>query len=57
MNFGQNVCLEEISDKFKIGHVGSKARSLGQMFKKPCVSSRGHIYSPIIMKIGQKLGH
>ena len=34
----------------KIGHVGSKTRSLGQVLEKPCIRSRGHIFSPIIMK-------
>ena len=27
----------------KIGHVGSKSRSLGQILEKPCVRCRGHI--------------
>ena len=39
----------------KIGHVRSKARSLGQILEKPCVPSRGHIFSPIIMKLGQNV--
>ena len=26
----------------KVGHVGSKTRSLGQILEKPCVHSRGH---------------
>ena len=33
----------------KMGHVGSKTRSLGQIFEKPCVRSGGHIFSPIVM--------
>ena len=33
----------------KIGHVGSKPRPLGQILENPCVSSRGHIFSPILM--------
>ena len=33
-------------------HVWSKTRSLGQI-EKPCVHSRGHIFSPIIMKLDQ----
>ena len=37
----------------KMGHVRSKTRSLGQILEKPCVRSRGHIFSPIIMKLGQ----
>ena len=36
-----------------MGHVGSKARSPGQILGKPCVHSRGHIFSRILMKVGQ----
>ena len=32
-----------------------KTRSLGQMLEKPCVRSRGHIFSPIIMTRGQNV--
>ena len=32
-----------------------KSRSLGQILDKPCVSSRGHILSQIIMKLGQNV--
>ena len=39
----------------KMGHVGSKTRSLCQMLEKPCVRSRGNIFSPIIMKRGQNV--
>ena len=38
-----------------MGHVGSKTRSQGQILEKPCVCSRGHIFSPIIMKLGQNV--
>ena len=38
-----------------MGHVGSKSRSLGQILEKPCVPSRGHILSPIIMKLSQNV--
>ena len=38
-----------------MGHVGSKTRSLGQILEKPCVHSRGHIFSLIIMKHGQNV--
>ena len=38
----------------KVGNVRSKTRSVGQIIgKNPCVRSRGHIFSPIIMKLGQ----
>ena len=36
-----------------MGHVGSKTRSPGQILEKPCVRSRGHIFSRILMKVGQ----
>ena len=38
-----------------MGHVGSKTSSQGQIIEKPCVRSRGHIFSPIIMKPGQNV--
>ena len=38
-----------------MGHVGSKSRSLGQILEKPCVRSRSHIFSLIIMKLGQNV--
>ena len=38
-----------------MGHVGSKARSVGQILEKPYVYSRGHIFSLIIMKLGQNV--
>ena len=40
----------------KIGHVGSKTRSLGQILEKPYARCRGPIFSPIIMKLGQNVG-
>ena len=56
MKLGQNVCLDEISDKIKkMGHVGSKTRSLGQILEKSCVRSRGYILRPIITKLGQNV--
>ena len=39
----------------KFGHVGSKTRSLGQTLEKPCVCSRGHIFSPILIKLSQNV--
>ena len=35
----------------KLGHVGYKTRSLGQIIEKPYIRSRGHIFMPIIMKL------
>ena len=39
----------------KIGHVMSKTRLLVQILEKSCVGSRGHIFSPITMKLGQNV--
>ena len=38
-----------------MGHVRSKTRSLGQILEKPYVLFRGHIFSPIMMKLGQNV--
>ena len=38
-----------------MGHDGSKTWLLGQILEKPCVGSRGHIFSPIIMKLGHSI--
>ena len=38
-----------------MGHVGSKTRSLGQMLEKPFVGSRGHIFSPKLLLVGQNV--
>ena len=35
----------------KMGQVRSKTRSVDQILEKPCVRSRGHIFSQIIMKL------
>ena len=37
----------------KMGHVWSKTRSQGKILENPCECSRGHIFSPIIMTLGQ----
>ena len=37
----------------KKGHVWLKTRSQCQILEKPCVRSRGHIFSLIIMKLDQ----
>ena len=55
MKLGHNVCLDEICTSLKMGHVWYKTRSLGQILGKPCVCSRGQIFSPIIMKLYQNV--
>ena len=39
----------------KMGHSGSKSRSLGQIIEKPCVRDRGHSFHLIFMKVGQNV--
>ena len=39
----------------KMVHVRLKTRLVGQILEKPCVRFRGHIFSPIIMKLGQNV--
>ena len=41
----------------KLGHVGSKTRSLGQILEKPCVHSRGHSFDPKFKKLCQIVNH
>ena len=35
----------------KLGHVGSKTRSIDQILKKPCVHSRGHSFDLKFMNL------
>ena len=39
----------------KLGHVGSKIKSLGQILEKPSVPSRGHSYDLKFMELCQKV--
>ena len=41
----------------KLGHVGSKTRSLGQIVEKPSVHSRGHSFDSKVMKLCQNANH
>ena len=50
-----NFVLMKSRTSLKMGHVGSKTRSLGHISEKPYAHSRGHIFSPIIMKLGQNV--
>ena len=53
MKLGQNLFLDQISDEFENGSCQVKNRSLGQILEKHCVRSRSHIFSGIIVKLGQ----
>ena len=39
----------------KLGYVGLKTRSLGQILEKPCVHSRRHSFDPSFMKLCQNV--
>ena len=39
----------------KLGHIGSKTRSPGQILEKPCVHFRGHTLNVIFMKLCQNV--
>ena len=42
---------------WKLGYVGSKTRSSGQISEKPCVHSRGDIFDHKFMKLCQNVNH
>ena len=39
----------------KLGHIGSKAKSLAQIIEKPCVHSRGHSFESKFVKLCQNV--
>ena len=39
----------------KMGQVGSKTRSQGQIIKKPCVRPTGLIFGPMFIKLAQNV--
>ena len=41
----------------KVGHLGSKTRSLGQILEKPCVLSKENSFDPKFMKVCQNVNH
>ena len=41
----------------KLGHVGSKTRSLGQILEEPCVHSKEHSFDPKFMTVCQNVNH
>ena len=55
MKRGQNVCLDEISDRFENGSCWVKTRTLVQSLQKPSVCSKSHIFGLIIMKLDQNV--
>ena len=49
------IVLMKSLTSLEISHVGSKTRLLGQILENPCVPYRGHIFSPLIMKLGENV--
>ena len=49
MKLGQSFCLDEISYILKIGHVGSKTRSLGQIIKGPMLVTKGLLFKSLLL--------
>ena len=54
-NLVRSFALMKSRMSSKLGHVGSKTSSRGQILEKPCVCSRGHIFGPILMELGQNV--
>ena len=58
-----HVCMSVIflisnsGSSSKLGHVGSKTRSLGRILEKPCVHSRGHRFDHKFMELCQNVNH
>ena len=46
------IVLTKSRMSLKVGHMGSKTRSLGQIIGKSFDHSRGHIFHPIFVKHG-----
>ena len=55
MKLRQNVNIIISRSSVKLGHVGSKTRSLGQIIENPQVHSRGHSLDPKFMELCQNV--
>ena len=55
MKLCQNVNFHKSKSSWKLGHVGSKTRSLCKFIEKPCVNSRGHSFDQKFMKLCQNV--
>ena len=55
MKLRQIFVLMKSQKRLKMGHGGSNAKSLSQILEKPCVRSKGHIFSPILLKLDQNI--
>ena len=57
MKFARMLIIIMSRSSSKLGHVGSKTRSLGQILEKPCVHSRGLRYDHKFIKQCQNINH
>ena len=55
LNYVRMLLIIMSRSSSKLGHVGSKIRSLGQILEKPCVNSRGHSFDSKFMKLYQNV--
>ena len=51
MKLVQHVCLDELSHKFEKLVMSDQKLGHCVILEKPCVCSRGHIFSQIMMKL------
>ena len=56
-NFIRILMIIISRSSLKLGHVGSKIRSLDQILEKPCVHSKRHSSDPKFMKLCQIVNH
>ena len=56
-NFNGMLMIIISRPSLKLGHVGSKTRSLGQILEKSCVHSKRHSFDPKFMKPCQIVNH
>ena len=52
-NFVRMLIIIMSRSSSKLGHVGSKTRSLGQILEKPCEHSRRHSFDSKFTKLNQ----
>ena len=56
-NFIRMLIIIIFRSRSKLGHVGSKTRSLGQILEIPCVHSKRHSFDPKFMKLAESVNH
>ena len=56
-NFIRILMIIISRSNLKLGHVGSKTRSSGQILEKPYVHSKRHSFEPKFMKLCQIVNH